>query len=82
MGNAQKLSALGVKDEDLVMMVSNATSRCVEKCYFCGGIVFVLMNVVGICLLCNVRGLVFVVLLNHNVSGILGSQSWVIWIVI
>ncbi|XP_044473682.1 protein DNA-DAMAGE INDUCIBLE 1-like isoform X1 [Mangifera indica] len=26
MGNAQKLSALGVKDEDLVMMVSNATS--------------------------------------------------------
>ncbi|XP_044476792.1 protein DNA-DAMAGE INDUCIBLE 1-like isoform X2 [Mangifera indica] len=26
MGNAEKLSALGVKDEDLIMMVSNATS--------------------------------------------------------
>lgn len=30
MNNAEKLSALGVKDEDLVMMVSNAASRCVK----------------------------------------------------
>lgn len=27
MRNAEKLSALGVKDEDLVMMVSNAAAR-------------------------------------------------------
>lgn len=31
MRNNEKLSSLGVKDEDLVMLVSNATSRYVSR---------------------------------------------------
>lgn len=49
MGNAEKLSALGVKDEDLIMMVSNATSRYAEKLLlFVEDIDSALLDVVGV----------------------------------